>query len=543
MKTYFLDSAFCSSPLLRVARSLTLLMLKHVVSSLAIALCAVAFVSSPAIADDLTIDPSNSPYTIGESYSETWDNVNVVTSGFLRVEDSGSLTITNTLTFAGFGDYGRGMLQGNGTISAATVSFEIDTFFQQYGGTMTTSEFKMGGGGHSEYELYGGTLSTGSEKLGYNGVAIFSQYGGTHTVTGDVELGNCPNNASLSSYLLRGGTYSITGELRIYSLPNDGGNGTFNLDGGTLRASSISGLGTLNLYGGTVQAIASGTLISVSQAHVAAGGTTTILDSNGFNVTITSSLVHYHDPNSDDAPDGGLRKIGSGTLTLTGANTYNGATTVTAGTLQLARAGGVALSSTAAIVVQNNGTLLFGGSNQVNQAPLTLGTSGGGGTPAKIDAGGFSQGTGGTPATPNSGSVGLGALTLASNAVLDMTGTSVLHFADSSGSSWGTATLSIYNWSGTPGIGGGAEQLLFGGDLTGLSSTQLQQVSFYSDSGSILLSNSALILNDGEIIPGPMAPVPEPSTWVAGGLTLMVLGYSQRRRVRSFSVRRPTPAL
>jgi fibronectin-binding autotransporter adhesin len=502
-------------------------MIKHIATSLAIALCAVAFVSSLATASDLTIDPSNSPYTV--SGSESWTNVNVITSGFLVVKDSGSLTITNTLTLAGFGAYGRGMLQDNGTISAATISFEIDSFFQQYGGTVTAGLFKMGNGGHSEYELYGGTLSTGSEQLGYNGVAIFSQSGGTHTVAGDVELGNNNNNNSDSEYRLSSGTYSIGGTLRLYDVAFSGASGTFLLNGGTLRASSITGAGTLVLNGGTLQAGADSALVSVQNVYVNNGGG--VVDSNGVNITISSAVVHdTRLGESGDPIDGGLRKIGAGTLTLTGANTYTGATTVSAGTLQLARTGGGALNNTAAIVVENNGTLLFGGSNQVNQAPITLGTAGGEGTPAKIDGGGFSQGTGGTPAISSSGTVGLGALTLVSNAVLDMTGTSVLHFANSSSTSW-TGTLSIYNWSGTLGTGGGAEQLLFGGDLTGLSSTQLQQVSFYSDNGSNLLSNSALILADGEIVPGTVAPVPEPATWMAGALTLMVVGYSQRRKL------------
>src|SRR5207248_2592259 len=88
-------------------------------------------------------------------------------------------------------------------------------------------------------------------------------------------------------------------------------------------------------------------------------------------------------------------------------------------------------------------------------------------------------------------------------------------------------TLSIYDWTGTPVTGGGLEQILFGGDVTGLSPTQLTELNFYSDQGSTLLSNSALILADGEVIPG--ATVPEPSTWFAAALALGAIGYSQRR--------------
>jgi len=44
------------------------------------------------------------------------------------------------------------------------------------------------------------------------------------------------------------------------------------------------------------------------------------------------------------------------------------------------------------------------------------------------------------------------------------------------------------------------------------------------------LSNYATIFLDGELVPGMMTPVPEPSTWVAGALALLAVGYTQRRR-------------
>ena len=58
-----------------------------------------------------------------------------------------------------------------------------------------------------------------------------------------------------------------------------------------------------------------------------ATGQTAVLDTNGNNVTFSSPL----------GGDGGLSKLGFGTLTLAAANGYSGGTTVDAGTLQLAR--------------------------------------------------------------------------------------------------------------------------------------------------------------------------------------------------------------
>jgi len=84
-------------------------------------------------------------------------------------------------------------------------------------------------------------------------------------------------------------------------------------------------------------------------ANVRAGGAR--LNDNGQSITITQPLVH--DPALGTAIDGGLTKSGTGTLTLAGASTYTGPTTVTAGTLKVA--GSIAAS---AGVTVNPGALL-----------------------------------------------------------------------------------------------------------------------------------------------------------------------------------------
>ena len=59
-----------------------------------------------------------------------------------------------------------------------------------------------------------------------------------------------------------------------------------------------------------------------------------MIDSGAFAITIGQALEHS-DIGGDNATDGGLTKIGAGTLTLTGANTYTGITTVSNGTLRI----------------------------------------------------------------------------------------------------------------------------------------------------------------------------------------------------------------
>ena len=213
---------------------------------------------------------------------------------------------------------------------------------------------------------------------------------------------------------------------------------------------------------------------------------------------------------------------GTGGFVLSGASTYTGTTTITGTTLTVDNAGSTTprLANTSAIVLNTGGTLLLASSSGSstdrinNNAAITLA----GGT---LNTGGLSEGAvlGTTPTQ------GLGALTLTANSILDLgAGASKITFANSRANPWSAGTtLSIYDWTGNT-AGGGQDAVFFGNDSSGLTSGQLGQITFYSDSGSTLLGRGQ-ILSDGEVV-----PVPEPVTVLGGFLLFGIAVYRVTRK-------------
>lgn len=138
------------------------------------------------------------------------------------------------------------------------------------------------------------------------------------------------------------------------------GNFSVNLNGGVLAVDNIqessygSQSGTFNFNGGLLRALGNDVGAGFFPATPAqltavvnAGGA--VIDDNGFNITVANVLKH-----GTGTPDGGLTKLGAGSLTLTAANTYTGNTTISNGVLALSGSGAIVGAN---IIVNGGATL------------------------------------------------------------------------------------------------------------------------------------------------------------------------------------------
>ena len=209
-------------------------------------------------------------------------------------------------------------LQPQGAAGSAHVIIGDATtgVFNQTGGTV---DFAPANASANNFFYVGITNSGTLDITGGTFTADSTQSGGIQwrrAAAGTVSIGGGAGTALVDTPLLNFGLSSAgTGTLNLYT------NGTLL----TSKISVTSGTNTANFDGGTLEAKSSTTtfLSGLTTAVITNNGLT--VDTNGFNITIAQALSGV----------GGPTKRNSGTLTLSGANTYTGATTVANGTLSI----------------------------------------------------------------------------------------------------------------------------------------------------------------------------------------------------------------
>ena len=245
----------------------------------------------------------------------------------------------------------------------------------------------------------GTTISTGSLQIGHNNALG----------TGSLKLGVSGTTASITFTSTDSTDRTISNALATFS--------------GSSWNTTFGSAGTGNLTFGNSTSVELGALRTF---------------------TVNNSRTSF--TNAFTGTSDGITKAGTGSLILMGANTYTGATTINAGTLQIGN-GGItgALSTSSAITV--NGTLAFNRSDDITQGThFSTAAIGGAGSLVQNGTGNLTINaantySGGT--TLNTGTLVIGNAAAAGSGTITQTdATSVLKF-DTTGTI--TNVMSVYN--------------------------------------------------------------------------------------------------
>ena len=257
---------------------------------------------------------------------------------------SGTVTLSGANTYTGTTTLSAGTLQlgvnGVGSVGAVTSGPVGTGILALNGGTLSAS-------GTSSRTLFNAVTIGGNVTLGNGantGVLVFSAGvdlsgdGRTLTTASNVDFDGVVSNGSI----IKDGS----GVLKLNAA------NTFNgltISGGTVSIGGGSALstGTLTLNGGS---ISSATAVSRSIANLVnftgnAGfggdgtGTLTLSANADLGGDIRTLTTAVDTTFSGIISNGGINKTGASTLTLSGANTYTGTTTISQGRLQLATTG------------------------------------------------------------------------------------------------------------------------------------------------------------------------------------------------------------
>lgn len=292
-----------------------------------------------------------------------------------------TMEVTNFSLTAGTVNFGVSATQylknfsssGTSTISGGTVNFNIGST-----GSASFNDLTVNGG---EINIVGATTGTSSLSVTRlsGSAGVIQTQAASGTAVGQLVVGGNTTNATYGGVLANGGSGNTL------SLNKTGTNtqvltGANTFTGGTTISNGILQLGD----GGSSGSLA-GAIVNDAQLHFNRG----------------DSAVHANAISGS----GSVSQIGAGVTILTGANTYAGLTTISAGTLQIGNGGSlgsitgnISIQNDSSLVVARTGTFTYGGSISGTSGTILKQNSG---TWVLTAASTFSGTTEIAPGTPN----------------------------------------------------------------------------------------------------------------------------------------------
>ena len=274
----------------------------------------------------------------------------------------GTLTLTGQNTYTGGTTISGGTLQlGDGTTDGSLVGDITDNAALVFDNQAALTYTGVISGG-------GSLTKTGGDTLTLTGQNTYT--GGTAISAGTLQLGDGTTDGSLVGDITDSVALVFDDQAALtYAGVISGGGSVAQIGGGTLILTGQNNYtGGTDIEGGTLQlgdGAADGSLVG------------DITDNATLVFNDQSALTYA----SVISGSGSLTKTGSGTLILTGVNTYSGSTNVNGGTLELAGPVNVsALSAGATVNINDGGTLLadtnncFGAGS--SQPPIVINSGG-----------------------------------------------------------------------------------------------------------------------------------------------------------------------
>jgi fibronectin-binding autotransporter adhesin len=406
---------------------------------------ATLLVNNVTLANNITVQAGSSGNTL-----------TIASNGAVAARMTGNIVLNNnlTLTVDRGGDSGRGtgvyLGHSTGTITGAgnlnlNVTGSISTSNATNNPTMdslslaavaSTGSINNIGTGTGQAAITGNITGSGAS-VNQNSATSMLTLSGTNTYTGATNV-----NAGVLRVTSTGGLSSASAvtvasgaTLLLQNVNNVNaasltisGNGSSSGAGALAALNGVSYLGTVNLAAdATISSdlYGSNTTLTLSNANAVTGTNKTLTVAGVDHTNITGIIA---------TGSGGLTKLGTGTLTLGGANTFTGLTQVNRGTLSLNSASALGGGGN---ITFGGGALQYTNNNNVDYGSRIINSTG----PISIDTNGQSRSLSAISASNTGGLTKLGSSTLTLSGTNAYTGITAIN----------TGTLAVTSTTSLPG--------------------------------------------------------------------------------------------